>query len=127
MSLANTHSILTFEEERSKNLMPAFKKEYKGIAPVSDRKSYIMNTKEGFYIVFKEDGLWYCGCQYNEKTGVPCSHLVKVLIYRDEPFELYIHPRWKIRPEQLTNRILSYKHVKPFLHLRSRHKVHVKG
>lgn len=38
-----------------------------------------------------------------------------------------MHPRWLIKPNTITKRLLDYKYVAKFLNLRSRHKVRIKG
>ena len=102
-----------------------------------------MKTKQSYYRVFKkfdEDdtvlmndkssrkkGKWYCYCEYEQKTGIICSHLAKVLIHLGEDFMNNLHPRWMIDPATITKRIMNYKYVGKFLSLRNKHKIRVKG
>lgn len=44
---------------------------------------------------------WRCVCQMQEKAGLCCSHIIKVLILRNESLLPYIHPRWFIREENI--------------------------
>lgn len=72
-------------------------------------------------------GKWHCTCEFEEKTGIICSHLAKILIYRKEFFMNNMHPRWYVNPNKITRRLKDYKYVDKFLNLRSRHKIRVKG
>ena len=98
-----------------------------------NKTSYFVNTKFGLFKVFKKDdpsipgGKWYCHCEYEQKTGVFCSHIAKILLHRGETFENNMNPRWLVNQNKITKRLLEYKHVTQFLTLRSRHKIFVKG
>ena len=46
-----------------------------------------------------------CACGYSEKSGVPCSHLIKVVIETHEDIRNYIHDRWKISQAKKVSRI----------------------
>ena len=37
-----------------------------------------------------------CACGYVEKCGIPCSHLIKIIIETREDVQNYIHERWKV-------------------------------
>jgi hypothetical protein len=37
-----------------------------------------------------------CTCDYSEKCGIPCSHVIKVIVLIHEDVRNYIHDRWKI-------------------------------
>jgi hypothetical protein len=142
---AGTYMLLTQQEEKRENLG---QEKYEGdvkpskIVELTNKDSYLVKTKLGHFKVFKQydgenvplndrmikqTGKWYCCCEYEQKTGILCSHLAKVLMHRNEDFLPYLHPRWMVKGHQLTKRMLNYKYVSKFLKLRSRHKIKVKG
>ena len=43
-----------------------------------------------------EDNQIKCACRYAEKCGIPCSHLIKVIVTAREDIQNYIHQRWKV-------------------------------
>lgn len=50
-----------------------------------------------------------------------------MLIHIGKDFMNNMHPRWLVKQENITKRLLNYKYVAKFLALRSRHKIRVKG
>ena len=43
-----------------------------------------------------------CECEYFEKSGIACSHILKVLIKQGRPFlDNAIAKQWKIEPEEM--------------------------
>lgn len=66
-------------------------------------------------------------CEFEQKSGILCSHIIKVLLYLDLDFMNNLHKRWRVKPEQITKRILNFRYVGKFFALRNKHKVRVKG
>src|SRR5580698_7863838 len=38
-----------------------------------------------------------CACRYIDKCGIPCSHLVKLIVLLHEDILNYIHKRWQLQ------------------------------
>ena len=49
------------------------------------------------------DGKVFCACGYYEKCGIPCSHMIKIIIEIREDIFNYVHERWKITVAKSTS------------------------
>ena len=38
----------------------------------------------------------YCSCEYLDKAGLPCEHIIALSNYCFEDIRKYIHDRWRI-------------------------------
>ena len=111
--------------------------------PNLNKAQYLVMTELGPFLVYlkaqgkeatsaegaygKGKGKWHCRCEFEEKSGILCSHLVKVLLHLGLDFMNNIHRRWLIKQHTITNRIRNFKYVGKFSALRSKHKIRVKG
>ena len=69
---------------------------------------------------------WCCECEYEDKSGVLCSHIVKVLLFLGQDFTANMNSRWYIKPGRITKRLLDYRHMANFLKVRSNYKVNLR-
>jgi len=47
-----------------------------------------------------ESRSWKCECQFYEKCGLPCSHLLRLLIIKELPIISHINKRWIVPSAQ---------------------------
>lgn len=43
---------------------------------------------------FLDDNCWKCNCRVIVLTGLPCSHLIRVILLTKGSLDYYIHSRW---------------------------------
>ena len=55
---------------------------------------YEVRTAHSEYIIRKDDQKWDCPCSYQQKTGITCSHLLRVLFLEKSRVMPYIHSQW---------------------------------
>ena len=61
------------------------------------RDDWIFTDGDHKETVSISNGLLSCSCHYLEKTGLPCSHLHKIIEETRDNIINYIHERWKIK------------------------------
>ena len=67
--------------------------------------SAIVKDSHAIYTLRLEvGGIWACECGYQERSGLPCSHLLRFLIVKEMPLFSYIHKRWIIAEEKAVNK-----------------------
>lgn len=57
---------------------------------------WIFNDGTFKHTVWVEDRKLKCSCLYLKKTGIPCSHLHKIIDLTRDDILTYIHDRWKV-------------------------------
>ena len=58
---------------------------------------YLLEEKEFRFSIIKNVNRWKCSCYFQEKTGVPCKHILKVMIMLRESVFNQIDNYWKIQ------------------------------
>lgn len=48
---------------------------------------------------FDGEGKWECECKLTDKTGLPCAHILKIVLLLRQPIRSTINPWW-IRIEE---------------------------
>lgn len=63
---------------------------------------YEVRTANFDYQIEKVESKWKCSCDYQVKTGIPCSHLLRVLLLEKSRLMPYIHHHWIIKGNNST-------------------------
>ena len=68
----------------------------------SDEEFFVKEFRR-YYPVLEEEGRWTCRCGYMEKCGLPCRHIIRVLIFRKGSILEHLPERWKAKrqPESI--------------------------
>jgi hypothetical protein len=43
-----------------------------------------------------KDERLFCACDYLEKSGIPCAHILRLIFDLHEDILNYVNPRWKV-------------------------------
>lgn len=57
-------------------------------------------SEEEYFVVFfdSQQGRWGCECQFQEKIGIPCAHMLRVMILSRQKILTGINPWWLLDP-----------------------------
>ena len=59
-------------------------------------------------MITKDQSGWYCPCEYRNRTGIPCYHLIKILMdLKKDPILSSIANQWLVPEEILSESIVT--------------------